>query len=289
MKTIIDVVNDAILNVSINPLVESGMFDPNNDEHIFLLMENLDGRLEEEIIAEAIQALRLEGKHPDRQAYNKEGWLVTFPSKEYRDAAIKRNTHSLSDPTHGKGGMNLYYKKRGKQKRMTQQSQSGVDASAQQQTPPPAAPLTQQPTQKEIPTQTQKAPEEKPKAAPEVPQKGTDADIKPDDSSLPTTGLADQPKSTGGSSVQKPESPPSVSPPAQEKPQPPPTPPTVAYKDITEKFATSKGWESTPYGEWRDKSGNTMAVVSLSGEVTPIKSNDRDELKLFADKQGGNA
>jgi hypothetical protein len=55
--------------------------------------------------------------------------------------------------------------------------------------------------------------------------------------------------------------------------------------EITEKFAASKGWESTPYGEWRNAQGETVAVVSLSGEVTPIKSNDREELKLFASKQ----
>lgn len=288
MKNVIDIVNDAILDVCTNPLVENGTFDPNNNEHMFLLMETLDGNLEEEHIAKAVSALKCEGKYPDRQAYNKEGWLVTFPSKEYRDAAIKRNTHSLSDPTHGKGGMNLYYKRRGKQKRMTQQAQTDVGAGNRQQLPSDPAPLTQQPASKETPPQPQKAPEEKPKTTPETPQKGTDADIKPDDSSLPTTGLADQPKSTGGYSSQKPESLPPSTEPAQEKPQPPPTPSVVAYKDITEKFATSKGWESTPYGEWRDKSGNAMAVVSLSGEVTPIKSNDRDELKLFADKQGGN-
>jgi hypothetical protein len=286
MKNVIDIINDAILDVCANPLVENGTFDPNNNEHMFLLMETLDGNLEEEHIVKAVSALKCEGKYPDRQAYNKEGWLVTFPSKEYRDAAIKRNTHSLSDPTHGKGGMNLYYKKRGKQKRMTQQAQSGVGSTGQQQLPPAEAPLTQQPAPKKAPIQAPQAPQEKPQdVVTKTPQKGASADIEPEDSSLPTTGLADQPKSTGIAPAQKPESLPPSAEPEQEKPQSPPQTPTVAYKDITEKFATSKGWESTPYGEWRDKSGDTVAVVSLSGEVTPIKSNDREELKLFAEKQ----
>jgi len=39
-----------------------------------------------------------------------------------------------------------------------------------------------------------------------------------------------------------------------------------------------------PYGEYRDREGNTVAVVGLSGEVVPTKSVDRDEYKLFAEK-----
>jgi hypothetical protein len=53
----------------------------------------------------------------------------------------------------------------------------------------------------------------------------------------------------------------------------------------TETFASQKGWKSTPYGEWRDEAGNTVAISSPSGEVTPIKNTDREELKLFLSKQ----
>lgn len=285
MKTIIDVVNDAILNVSINPLVESGMFDPNNDEHIFLLMENLEGRLEEEIITEAIQALRLEGKHPDRQAYNKEGWLVTFPSKQYRDSALKKGTHSLADPTHGKGGMNLYYKRRGKQKRMTQQQPSVAGTpDASQGAQPAVQPTVQTPApqtaKQEVPPTDQAgelpSSDETPKPATQEPK--AEPEQKPSEPA-PTVG-----GSGGGVSsapLQQKSSEPMGDVPSKQ-PEAPAEPNKV---EVTEKFASSKGWESTPYGEWRNPQGETVAVVSLSGEVTPIKSNDREELKLFASKQ----
>lgn len=291
MKKVVDIINEAILDVCANPLVENGTFDPTNNEHIFLLMENLDGNLEEEYIVKAVEALRCEGKHPERQAYNKEGWLVTFPSREYRDAAIKRRTHSLADPTHGKGGMNLYYKRRGKQKRMSQQPSSVVNTPMQQQAAQPtdsvqpaAKPAAVTPSKE--PTAT--TPEELPQAQPTTPQKGATADIKPEDNTLPTVGLAVAPSSgKAGAPAGEESLPPSDK--IDAAPETKPAPSTPNFKDITEKFATSKGWESTPYGEWRDKGGNNVAVVSLGGEVVPTKSTDRAELKLFADKQNKNA
>jgi hypothetical protein len=289
MKTIIDVVNDAILDVSINPIVESGIFDPNNDEHIFLLIENLDGRLDEEAISEAVQALRLEGKHPDRQAYNKEGWLVTFPSKQYRDAALKKGTHSLADPTHGKGGMNLYYKRRGKQKRMTQQQPTvagtpDAQQSTQQSAQPPAQPTTQTATSQPANQQTLPpdqgsqlpASDEAPKSAVQEPK--VEPEQKPSEPA-PAIGAS-------GGAVSSVPSQKKLSEPTGDAPEKRPEAPSEPNKvEVTEKFAASKGWESTPYGEWRSAEGETVAVVSLSGEVTPIKSNDREELKLFASKQ----
>jgi hypothetical protein len=52
------------------------------------------------------------------------------------------------------------------------------------------------------------------------------------------------------------------------------------------KFAQSKGWTPTPYGEWRDQTGEVRAVVGLTGEVVPIKQVERDEFKLFSEKNG---
>jgi hypothetical protein len=286
MKNVIEIINEAILDVCANPLVENGVFNPDDNEHVFLLIENLDGRLEEEYIAKAVSALRCEGKYPERQAYNKEGWLVTFPSREYRDAAIKRGTHALSDPTHGKGGMNLYYKRRGKQKRMRQQTQTGIDSGIVQQAQPTAPdPATRAApvAPKDLEPQATVPQESPPAAAPTKPQKGATADIKPEDNNLPTIALAKQPSAGGGVSSGETSLPPSDTP-EPEKPKEPAVKKT-SNKDISEKFAASKGWESTPYGEWRDKSGAPVGVVSLSGEVTPIKSTDREELKLFADKQ----
>ena len=60
--------------------------------------------------------------------------------------------------------------------------------------------------------------------------------------------------------------------------------PVSNYVFISVKFATDKGWTKTPDGEWRDSTGNTAAVIALSGEAVPVKSVERDELKLLADK-----
>jgi hypothetical protein len=290
MKNVIDIVNDAILDVCANPLVENGTFDPNNNEHMFLLMETLDGNLEEEYISKAISALRCEGKHPERQAYNKEGWLVTFPSKEYRDAAIKKGTHSLSDPTHGKGGMNLYYKRRGKQKRIPQQATTTTEPQEQPQVQKPAPTTAKQQTE---PTSSQTQDVE-PTVQPEKePEKSQGADVeKADTSALPKSDSATV-SSDADSPNKKDTEPSKPSPQMMDKDKKPdsaeqPIKNTVtsSFKDVTEKFAASKGWTGTPYGEWRDTAGSTVAVVSLSGEVTPLKSTDREELKLFSNKQG---
>lgn len=285
MKTVIDIVNDAILDVCSNPLVENGTFDPNNDDHMFLLMETLDGNLEEEYITKAVSALKCEGKHPDRQAYNKEGWLVTFPSKEYRDAAIKKGTHALSDPTHGKGGMNLYYKRKGKQKRMTQQAQSAVGNQQVAPQPPPAT----EPTQPVQPSTSSK--KEEPSAQKEpAAQPDTSKPVDKGSSELPSSDVSQD--STTSSQPEKKEEPTTQNQPKPEDSSTPiepqqteEKPTTSSFKDISEKFAKSKGWSPTPYGEWRDQSGTSAAVVSLSGEIVPIKSTDRDELKIFSEKQ----
>jgi len=42
--------------------------------------------------------LETKKKHPERQAYNKNGILVTFPTPEYKQRAIKRGTHTEENP-----------------------------------------------------------------------------------------------------------------------------------------------------------------------------------------------
>ena len=56
------------------------------------------------------------------------------------------------------------------------------------------------------------------------------------------------------------------------------------YEEISKKFVAQKGWMPTPFGEYRDTQGNVVAVVGLSGEIVSIKNNDREEYKLFAEK-----
>ena len=104
------IIENLITECECDARIENGVLDLYNTDHLIVLSEHMAnlGISESEIEEFIIETGVLEGKYPERQAYNKEGWLVTFPSKEYRDAAIKKRTHFGSDPTHGKGGMNEF-------------------------------------------------------------------------------------------------------------------------------------------------------------------------------------
>lgn len=289
-KNISKFVEEVLLESTLDSRIDDGIVDLTNIKHIEVIHEVLKNKgLEDDGIEELFETmLAQEGKYPDRQAYNKEGWLVTFPSKEYRDAAIKRGTHAMADPTHGKGGMNLYYKKRGKQRRQTQQqatSVGGSNQSAATQAQVPATKTTtatpsgkagsaQQPTLKQTAdTAAQPTKQEKEPLPPDEGEPLTNKEIEKIKQDAAQTYQKKTPQTTG-----------QQAPAIADTPEKLQTHASSVKKDITEKFAQYKNWSPTQYGEWRDKDGQTKAVVSLSGEVAPINSNDREELKLFAEK-----
>jgi hypothetical protein len=241
-------------------------------------------KINEEIINEFVETFMDEGKYPERQAYNKDGWLVTFPSGEYKQRAIKKGTHYGSDPTHGKGGMNLYYKSRGKQKRQTQQAVSSTDTEKQQlaaklgkQNPQPQASRVQQEPSKQTPAADTSA------AAPSGDnnqEQEFDRLSGGDDDDIASPEAVGDKQSTKKDTENAPQ--------AARAPAPAPAPaPEIAkphYEEISKKFVAQKGWMPTPFGEYRDTQGNVVAVVGLSGEIVSIKNNDREEYKLFAEK-----
>ena len=98
---------DKILNeVSLDNRVKDGVFNIEENDHMDALREYLGNRgLDEESIREFSNRV-LEGKYPERQAYNAKGILVTFPTPEYKANAIKAGTHFEKDPT--KGASNLF-------------------------------------------------------------------------------------------------------------------------------------------------------------------------------------
>lgn len=285
MISINDFITSIITEAALDSRIPDGVVDLKNLEHVQIVAEAMYNACEDEnIVNEFISEFLCEGKYPDRQAFNKEGWLVTFPSKEYRDAAIKKGSHSIADPTHGKGGMNLYYKKKGKQKRQTQQQTTQV---APQQAPA-SAPKAPTPTQASEKPQTaagepspetttpsdskasEKAPTEKPaQAAPETTPTQPEPKSEPTQTPPPVDGAEPE--------APKPSDAPAIDVPVVEKP-------TEQYANISKKFAGQKGWKEEPYGEWRNAEGETVAVVGLTGEVVPVKNTDRDEYKLFAEK-----
>jgi len=91
---------DKILNeVSLDSRITSGVFSIEEESHMDVLREFLTKRGIAEEAAKEFCNRVVEGKFPERQAYNKEGILVTFPTPEYKARAIKKGTHFEKDPT----------------------------------------------------------------------------------------------------------------------------------------------------------------------------------------------
>jgi len=79
--------------------IKDGIFDFENQEHVFVLQEYLEKvGYNVNYVVDKTAKLFEAGRFPDRQAYNKDGILVTFPSKEYRDRAVNKGTHFAENP-----------------------------------------------------------------------------------------------------------------------------------------------------------------------------------------------
>jgi hypothetical protein len=286
MNKINKFISDIVTESALDPRIPDGLVNLKNAEHIQVVAERLyDRGMDEQIINEFVEQFMDEGKYPERQAYNKDGWLVTFPSKEYRDAALKKGTHSVSDPTHGKGGMNLYYKRKGKQKRQTQQGTSTTEptkATGQVSSVGPSKSISAPPSQKS----------EQPAATKGLSQQEKERLARITGRSVPTEPSAQPAGPETKPTDQEPKTEPSdKTEPTQQAPQAAPaidvpvvTQAPEEYATVSKKFAKQKGWTPTEYGEYRDAEGNTSAVVGLSGEVVPVRTNDREEYKIFAEK-----
>lgn len=281
MKTpLSNFIQSVLLEVAIDHRVVSGIVDFKDDMHRSVLAEKLiDRGIAIQTVVEVVnQLIQREGKFPERQAFNKDGWLVTFPSQEHKDAAIKRGSHFGSDPTHGKGGMNLYYKRRGKQAREKGQATSETDPMAQTGQP--------QPTAGQEPAAPSVAGAQAPDAASTLPAAGgasnepvaTKAAEPTGDVAAPAEAPADAPTQPAATTPQAPVSAAVASPVPQ---------PSVTSISVSEKFALQKQWVATPYGNWNDGSGALVAVMSsLDGQIVPINFADRETLKVFAKKEG---
>jgi hypothetical protein len=280
-------IDNIITEAGIDDRINSGILDIYDPVHIVVLMEcMIDRGMDELTVMEGVEAMMLknEGKFPERQAFNKEGWLVTFPSIEYKKAAIQKGTHFESDPTHGQGGMNLYYKKRGKQKRTNQQGPSATEPTAPQGGATPPTTPVKEPAAEKQPANIGSAPSDKPavvkpeqKPASSGANSGVSDTIPPDVTKNAPTGNGG---ASGGASGATPGATSAVGAGTI------PTPSAPDYVALSAKFAQQKGWTSVPYGEWRNPMGEASAVVGMTGEIVPIKNVDREEFKIFAQKNG---
>lgn len=88
-----------INDVCCDSRIKNGVLDINNPEHVLILQEYLEknGYGIDEIV-DRTATLFEAGRFPERQAYNKDGILVTFPSKEYRNRAVNKGTHFVENP-----------------------------------------------------------------------------------------------------------------------------------------------------------------------------------------------
>lgn len=79
--------------------IKNGTLDLKNEDHVFVLQEYLEkaGYDINEIVEKTAKLFEA-GRFPDRQAYNKDGILVTFPNKQYRDRAVNKGTHFAENP-----------------------------------------------------------------------------------------------------------------------------------------------------------------------------------------------
>lgn len=81
--------------------IKDGAFRIDNTEHVLILKEYATKMVDEEFAQTLITALSEDGQYPERQAYNKDGKLVTFPDTESKKAALDRKTH-FNQPPGGK-------------------------------------------------------------------------------------------------------------------------------------------------------------------------------------------
>lgn len=94
-----EIYNKVLEAVAIDPRLDTGIFDVLNNDHLSIFREYLAKEgISEEVTIAASNKLAEAGKFPERQAYNKDGLLVTFPSPEYKQRAIARGTHFEKNP-----------------------------------------------------------------------------------------------------------------------------------------------------------------------------------------------
>lgn len=156
MSTIIDRILD---EVCLDERIPDGVFDMENNAHMEVLRENLSDNYGLELNdVKDIHNKMLEGKYPERQAYNKDGLLVTFPTPQHKQRAIQRGTHFEQDPT--KGAPNVF----------GGQAAPGAQQPAQQPSQPPPAP------------EPKAEPKAEPQAAPKEPAPSAGSSLPPSDS-----------------------------------------------------------------------------------------------------------
>ena len=96
---------EALEKANTDNSIESGIFDISKQEHIEILRGHLlESNVDSKTVNQYLNKM-LEGRYPDRQAYNVNGILVTFPTPEYKQKAIERGSHFEQNPRKGQANV----------------------------------------------------------------------------------------------------------------------------------------------------------------------------------------
>lgn len=102
-----NIIDRILAEVCLDERIQDGIFDMSNNSHMEALRESMTDKfgisLNDSL---SIHNKMVEGKYPERQAYNKDGLLVTFPTPQHKARAIQRGTHFEQDPS--KGAQNVF-------------------------------------------------------------------------------------------------------------------------------------------------------------------------------------
>lgn len=93
-----NIIDGIFADVCLDERVSCGIFKLEEDEHINALRDHFIKRGITTEDAINVTNKMLEGKYPQRQAYNSNGILCTFPNPEYKQKAIQRGTHFEKNP-----------------------------------------------------------------------------------------------------------------------------------------------------------------------------------------------
>jgi len=254
------VIEQLLLEVCAHPKVSDGIVNFEIQEHVDALIDVLRKTSMDESTIRSVTNPLNEGKHPERQAYNREGFLVTFPNSDYKKQALASGEYTNQDPTNGKGGMHLVKKVEPTDAPASQPSVSKPEPQKQTTHQPsvgapqkPASPTTTpQPTSQ--PSTTQTTPQVKTSSPKPV---ASTAAKTPGGATEYTTGIPVSPSTD--LNLDK----------------------ISAYKDPSLEWAHNKKWDKRENNNYYDAEGNLKAITGLDGTVVPVAEEERVDLKKF--------
>ncbi len=231
-----NIIDRILAEVCLDERIHDGVFDMSNNSHMDALRESMSDKFGISLNdCKSIHNKMVEGKYPERQAYNKDGLLVTFPTPQHKARAIQRGTHFEQDPSQGQS--NVFGG--GQQPQQGQQP----PAAGGQPPAPPAGGAPEQPT----PNVFDKEPAPPAGQEPAAPQGGQSApsslpasDTPPPAQSAPSGGGG------GGSSLPASDMPPAAAPgqpPLAVEPAAPPTAGAPGAPNPPPNFETPKSPE----------------------------------------------